>query len=483
MNRPPLSNNEYQAASREDFYTFMNRCFEELNPGNEFLHNWHIEVMATKLQECQRGKCKRLIINVPPRHLKSICASVALPAFWLGHNPTARIMCVSYAQHLADKFSRDTRAIMMSPFYQELFATRLSAERQAVEEFTTTEHGYRLARSVGGSITGHGAGLIIVDDPLIPEEALNPIQRRKVNDHFDSTLYGRLDDKERTGCIIVVMQRLHQDDLVGHLLERGPWEVLSLPAIAPEDRQYVIKTPFGEKTWTRHTGDVLHPERESREELERTRMQLGSYNFAAQYQQAPQPPEGAYVKLEWFRHYDLDQRPARFDEIVQSWDTANKESGFADFSVCTTWGQYDDDIYLLNVYRKQLDYPDLKRAVIEQRDLFHPDTILIEERASGTQLIQEFAREYLRGLEPVAPEHDKLTRLVGQTALIENGRVFLPRDAHWLADYIDELIAFPSCKYDDQVDSTSQALNYMKTNKTTLAIWRKLGREPWRFKI
>jgi hypothetical protein len=214
-----INSDQYASILRNDFLSFMEKSFHDLNPETTYLHNWHIDIIAAALEECRLGKLTRLIINVPPRSLKSHMASIAFVAWLLGQNPAAQIICASYAQDLADKLAGDCRSLMMSQWYQELFpATRLATRRPAVHDFMTTEKGTRLATSVGGVLTGRGADFIIIDDPLKPDEALSEVQRRNVNDWYDHTLISRLNDK-RTGCIILIMQRLHEDDLVGHVLQ------------------------------------------------------------------------------------------------------------------------------------------------------------------------------------------------------------------------------------------------------------------------
>jgi hypothetical protein len=185
---------EYEAILRSDLWFFVQRCFSELNPQAELAANWHLEIIAAKLMEVRQGKIRRLIINLPPRHLKSLMASIAFPAWCLGHDSSAQILCVSYAQDLADKLARDCRSIMTSPWYRSLFPTRFGSQRQAVQEFVTTRQGYRLATSTGGVLTGRGADIILIDDPLKPEEALSDTQRTAANDWFDHTLYSRLND-------------------------------------------------------------------------------------------------------------------------------------------------------------------------------------------------------------------------------------------------------------------------------------------------
>jgi hypothetical protein len=233
---------EYDAVLRTALSFFAQRCFAELNPQTAFAMNWHIDVIAAKLTAVRDGKIKRLIINLPPRHLKSLMASVAFPAWCLGHDPSAQILCVSYGEDLANKLARDCPAIMISRWYQRLFSNRLAPHHQAVGEFLTTAHGYRLSTSNGGVLTGRGADMIIIDDPLKPEEALSDTQRQKTNDWFDNTLYSRLNDKQH-GAIVIIMQRLHEDDLVGHVLAKEGWEVVRFPAIAEEDEVHALVVP------------------------------------------------------------------------------------------------------------------------------------------------------------------------------------------------------------------------------------------------
>ena len=234
---------EYEALPRADFASFAQHCFHELNPRTPFALNWHSEMTAAKLEAVRDGRIRRVIINVPPRHLKSHLASVAFPAWCLGHDPSMQILCASYAQELADKLSRDCRHILAGDWYRQIFATRLSAQRQAVSEFETTAQGCRLATSVGGVLTGRGADIIIIDDPLKPEEALSQSQRQAANEWFDHTLYSRLNDT-RTGCHRPDMRR-HEDDLVGHVLAQEEWEVVRFPAIAEDDETQVARRRVG----------------------------------------------------------------------------------------------------------------------------------------------------------------------------------------------------------------------------------------------
>ena len=465
-----VSDEECDATLRDDFYSFMVRCFRALSAGATYLPDWHIETMAAKLERVRDGGAARLIVNVPPRHLKSLAASIALPAWLLGHDPALSIVNVTYGQDLSDKFARDCRAVMTSEWYLSLFETRLASERPPFQELATTAGGFRLATSVGGALTGRGADVIIIDDPLKPADAMSQSRRTGANEWFDGTLYSRLNDKTK-GAIVIVMQRLHEDDLVGHVVRREGWDVLSFPAIAENDEVHCVDTISGPKEFRRKAGDALHEERESLTTLGRIRTMIGEYNFAGQYQQRPAPAGGGMIKAAWLGRYSRDQRPAGFDRILQSWDTANKPSELSDYSVCTTWGLKGPDFYLLNVFRKKLSFPELKRAVGEQNELFRPQVILIEDKASGTQLIQELIASGMSQVRGVKPDGDKIMRLHAQTATIENGFVHLPDEAHWLADYIAELTAFPASRHDDQVDSTAQALAWAKRSPSSADAW------------
>ena len=471
-----LTPEQYRAALRNDFCTFAERSFLELNPATDFARNWHINVIAHELERCRIGETRRLIVNLPPRSLKSHCASVALPAWIMGHNPSAQIICASYAQDLADKHAIDCRALMNSDFYRQLFPTRLSSEKRSIADFLTTARGCRKATSVGGVLTGRGADFIIIDDPLQPDKALSDARRKATNDWYDNTLVSRLNHK-LTGCIMIVMQRLHEDDLVGHVLDterrqaidiEPKWNVVRFPAIAEEDEHYEVQRFSKTFIYGRRKGEVLHSEREPMEILEQLRETQGEYTFAGQYQQSPVPLGGGMVRLAWFKTYTEADLPEKFDFIFQSWDTANKASELSDYSVCTTWGAVrtgpeKGHLYLRDVYRARLEYPELKRVVRAHAALWNAKTVLIEDRASGTQLCQELIHEGMQSVKKCQSKKDKVMRMLSVTPTIENGFVYLPERASWLSPYVYELLTFPNTKYDDQADSTSQALDWIKT--------------------
>jgi predicted phage terminase large subunit-like protein len=460
MSRAPVNQAAVlDAALRKHPLLFLQKAFQEVCPRTEFVPGWHLEAMIYQLCRAFSGEAQRSLITIAPRSLKSI-SLIAMIAFELGKDPTRRFICVSYNNELAAKLARDRRQVVESAWYRRLFPkTRL--RRSTEMELETTLGGGCFATSVGGTLTGLGADVIIIDDPMKADDAHSAAARQQVLHWTTSTLFSRLNDK-RTGAIVVMQQRLHDGDLVGHFLEQGEWEHLNLPAIA-EERQEI---PLGEnRLHVRQPGDVLQPEREPREVLERLRKEIGSYAFSAQYQQAPVPAGGTLVQREWLRRYDRCPERQRGDEVIQSWDTASKQGPLSDYSVCITALKRNKTVYVLDVFPRKLDFPDLVRTVQMLAEHWEPDVLLIEDAASGQQLIQTLEAESLPHVPipiPCKPDSDKITRLSGCTSLIEAGGLALPHEAPWLADFERELLAFPNGRFDDQVDALSQLLSWAR---------------------
>jgi predicted phage terminase large subunit-like protein len=447
------------SALRNDFSTFIHRTYQTIVPAQKFHPNWHIEAMAWHLQQCFEGNIKRLLITIPPRSLKSISASVAYPAWVLGREPATRIVCASYSENLASKHAQDCRAVMESDWFKRVFPyTRISPAKNTELNYVTTRQGFRYSTSVGGTLTGRGGNILIIDDPLKPEDALSDSKRSAVNEWFDRTLYSRLDDKCQ-GVIIVVMQRLHLEDLAGHITAQEDWVHLNLPAIAECNEQIAIGP---NQTHYRRAGELLHPEREPIEVLERAKPVLGSFNFSAQYQQRPLPLEGEIVHWDWFETYNALPPAQPDDEIVQSWDTAYKAEELSDYSVCTTWRVRGKHYYLVDVFREKLLYPDLKKKVIDHARAYQADVVIVENKSSGMALIDDLRRSgEIATLVAFDPESDKVTRMATQSAKVEGGQVHLPASAPWLDEFRAELLQFPKGRYDDQVDSLSQFLAWI----------------------
>ncbi|MGA2843292.1 MAG: terminase family protein, partial [Steroidobacteraceae bacterium] len=349
-----------RALLRSDLLAFVEWTFSTLEPGTPFLSNCHYEHLCWALMRVMHGELRRLIINVPPRSGKSIVTSVAWPLFLMGHDPGKKIICVSHTDDLARKFSIDRRLIAQQPFYHGLFpAMQLVGPRPRDMELLTTRMGSCYASGTGGGILGRGADVIIVDDPIKGIDALSEAERRRVAEFYDNTLVTRLNDK-RAGAIVIIMQRLHQDDLVGHVLARDDWEVISLPAIAEADSVHQLSNDAG-YVHVRRAGDLLHADREPLAVLEQVRRSQGSLTFQAQYQQDPVPPGGNIIRREWLRYFTDVNRPGRFDRTIVSWDTASTLGEANDYSVGTVWGAVGLDYYLLDLVRKRLETPDLRR--------------------------------------------------------------------------------------------------------------------------
>ena len=288
----------------------------------------------------------------------------------------------------------------------------------------------------------------------------------RVIDWYDGTLSTRLNDKE-LGVIILVMQRLHQEDLAGFVIERGGWLELSLPAIAPVDQEVSVSP---DELHYREAGSILHPERESGETLERIKAEIGSLQFSAQYQQSPVPPEGNLIRRDWLKTYDTAPSRGPGVRIVQSWDIATTTDERNDWSVCTTWAIRQKVFYLLDVWRARVEFPALRRQIVNHALAHRAQTVLIEKAGPGLQLVQELRNDPTPQFPKpigIVPEGDKRMRMEAQTPRFEAGHVLLPKEAPWLADLLDELLAFPRGRHDDQVDSVSQFL------KWAWADWRR----------
>jgi predicted phage terminase large subunit-like protein len=450
----PENQRVLDAICRTDFVSFTQKAFHTLSPNSGFSMNYHIQAIAHHLELVRLGKIKRLIINVAPRSLKSLMTSVAWPAFVLGHNPSKRLIVVSYGADLAIKLTNDFRMLINAPWYQILYPLMLTAGAKNTEfEVATLQNGYRLGTSIDGALTGRGGDILIVDDPLKPADAANDSRRSAVNRWFHDTLLSRLDDMTG-GAIVVVMQRLHDDDLTGSLLRLSDnWFHLKLPAIADVDERIEIAPG---KFHIQRQGEILHPERMPRSELE-ARRKLYPETFAAHYQQTPIPPGGIIIRRAWVRYYD--ELPPRNSSctVVQSWDAASKQGESNDWSVCTTWMIQDGKYYLMDVLRERLEYPSLRARAIEHARAYTPNKILVEDAGIGMGLIQDL-QKVGKPAVAVKPERNKKTRMQIQSDKFAAGLVFFPKNASWLAEYESELFAFPSVRFDDQVDSTSQAL-------------------------
>ena len=456
---------------QQDFTAFARKAWMSISGGEPIAWNWHIEAIIHDLGLVMHGKCRRLLVTMPPRNGKSKLISIIFVAWCLGQDPRKSFVCVSYSGELAGEFARDCLSIIQSGWYRDLFPrTVISPKRSAAHDFKTTAGGGRLATSVSGTLTGRGGDIIILDDVIKPDEAFSETVREKVNDWYRKTLVSRLDDK-RKGAIICVMQRLHQFDLAGLMIESGQWRQLKLAAIATDKQKIALP---GGRFHFREVGDVLHAEREPLDILEAQRIDMGSSGFAAQYQQEPVPAEGLIFKSRWLKYYEPSTLVFRDagGVILQSWDTGNKIGESNAWSVCITALYRNGLIYILDVCRIRLEMPDLVKKAIELALHYRPQHLFIEDKASGEALIQFLRKELPTHLWPTPrnPTTDKVTRAEGVSPIVENGRLFLPTESAWLGEFKAELLGFPNVRYLDQVDAFSQMLEWVRQQDAAMPI-------------
>jgi predicted phage terminase large subunit-like protein len=450
-------NQSYIKLLRSDYLSYLQKVFYTLNPNTKFIDNWHLQAIAEYLQAMQNGEIKRLIINIPPRSLKSIAITVGWSGFLLGHNPSCKIITASYSNNISLKHATDVRNLINMSWHKAAFpALKIMAGQNEKHKFLTTKQGFRLSTSIGGSLTGEGGDVIIVDDPQNPMWAASNLMRSKANEWFDKTLMSRLNDKKQ-GLILVVMQRLHPDDLSGHLLERGGFEHLILPAIA-EGKLHI---KIGNLDKIMQTGELLQPEREDMNVLSELRLNLGEAAFQAQYQQAPINEAGNMIKREWLKFGEIGEHAM----IIQSWDTAIKTGASNDRSSCITIAHDNNNYYILDAVAIRADFPTLKCEIINQADRWQPQAILIEDKASGGSMLQELRQTTNLALIAINPKGDKVQRLARISPLFEAGRIIMPSKAIWLQELEAELLGFPTSKHDDMVDSLTQGIEWLRHNQ------------------
>ena len=456
------------AILRSDLASFIKRSFNIINPSVKLLDNWHIDLIADYLTLATKGEIKRLIINMPPRALKSLSISIAWPAWLLGHDPSQRIIAASYSQTLSIRHAMDCKLLIASEWYKRLFPNmRISKSMNQKHKFLTTKNGFRFATSIAGTLTGDGGDFLIIDDPHKPNEIHSAKLRSKTIEWFEQTFATRLNNP-RKGVIILVMQRLHPNDLSGHLLQQSQiWHHLNLPATAQNRITYYFKstkpltlcklTTSGYKV---QPNQLLHPKQLDHAKLKQLKQQIGNDNFAAQYMQSPVTNKIGMLSRKVIVHYS--KLPAKPAFILQSWDTAIMVNKNSDFSVCSTWFVYQEQYYLVDILHQRLAYPQLKNHAIMLEQQYHPHQILIEDKASGHSLIQDLKHQGMLNIVPQKVKTDKLTRFAATIPLFETGTILLPKHAEWLEVIINELIEFPNSQHDDIVDSISHAINYLQ---------------------
>ena len=470
------ANSELNAVLRQDFRAFVEKVFATLNPGQTFEDNWHIGAIVWLLLCVENRHTRRAMIHVPPRMLKSIIVSIAWPAFLLGHNPARQIFVVSHSLDLAQEHHAAFRTIIASDWYKAAFPTMSPiADKDTAFMLRTSQGGFRKAWSVGSKITGQGADIIILDDPLDASEAMNEAACAKLNEWFDTTLLSRF-NKGAEGVMVLVMQRLAMNDPAAHLGKQNSWMKLSLPARAETD----MNIPVGPgMTHLYAQGELLHPCLLSDGYLEDQRMAMGTAAFSAQYQQTPVPAGGGYIDTSLFQRYDTLHKVC--DTRFLSIDAASgSDSG--SYSVIQVWQITDGRLYLVDSGRARWSFPDLKRQAIGAFEKFKADFYLIEFASSGAALAEELSECYPREtrravVQHYKPKESKEIRMDRALVAIEGSKVFLPQERNWLPDLLGELQAFPYGDYNDQVDALSQAVWFFaykfKNSRHNPEFWKR----------
>ena len=457
-----LSELKNRKLAQEKFLKFVTSVWPS------FIAGRHHAKMADAFERVARGECRRLIINMPPRHTKSEFASYLLPAWFLGKYPHKKIIQCSHTAELAVGFGRKVRNLVDTDAYKQIFPDlALASDSKAAGRWNTNKQGDYFAIGIGGAVTGKGADVLIIDDPHSEQEAalaeINPDIYDKTYEWYTSGPRQRL---QPGGSIVIVMTRWSKRDLTGQILKDaaandsiGEWEVIEFPAILPSEKP-------------------LWPEFWELDELLKVKRDVPNSKWMAQYQQNPVSESAAIVKREWWREWDSD-RPPQCDFILMSWDTAFEKTQRADYSACTTGGvfyQPDEtgkeqaNIILLNAFRDRMEFPELKQCAIEEYREWEPDSVIIEKKASGAPLIYEM-RAMGIPVQEFTPTrgNDKISRLNAVSDLFASGRVWAPA-TRWAEEVIDEVAEFPAGTHDDYVDTVSMAMHrfrkggYVSTN-------------------
>jgi predicted phage terminase large subunit-like protein len=409
----------------------------------------HIRILVRALEAVESGKIKRLVLVLPPRHGKSLLCSQVFPSWYLGRHPERNIIAASYGESLAVDFGRQVRSFLTSPEHQAIFPKcRLSADVQAQNRLATVRGGFYYALGRGGALTGRGADLLVIDDLLKDyEEAQSETIRKSTWDWLTHVGLTRLSPR---GCLVMVGTRWHESDPMAKMIsEVGGCTVIHLPAISEK-------------------GAALWPSRFPLSVLQGIRGAIGERAWASLYMGKPSAAEGTIFKRSWLQTYR--EAPGKFERLVQSWDIASKTGASNDYSVCTTWGANQSGYYLLGLWRDRVEFPELKRHFGELAQHWGPDCILCEDASSAIPLVQELRLSTAYPVIPVKATKSKELRAQSVSPSFEAGKVYFPESAPWLTDFVDELVSFPSSAHDDQVDSTTQALNYLRDRGTILGV-------------
>lgn len=440
---------------------FIQQSWPIIEPGTTYIPNWHIDLICEYLHAVKDGEIKRLVINIPPRHMKSINVTVCFPCWTWTQAPEKRFIKVSYSDSLSRKHNVLSRDIIQSPWYTENWGdiVKLKDDVNRQNEFKNTHQGMMFSTSVGGALTGEGGDIIIVDDPQNPLMANSETERQNTIDFFKNTLQTRLNDP-KNGAIIIVMQRLHEMDLTGYVLaENLGYEHLCLPAEA--EKKTIITFPKSGKQLIREEGDILNPQRYDKESLAGLKKSMGSLQYSGQMQQRPAPADGNIFKKAGLQHY-YNQAP-HCNMITQSWDMAFKDSDGSAKVAGYVMGRSGPNVYVFDLVNEKMSFTQSVKAVRDMTAKWPKARAkVVEDKANGPAVMDVLGKE-VSGLVPFNPRGSKEERAISVTPYFEAGNVFFPdpNTASWVTDLQKDLLMFPKGVYKDTVDALVQGILYL----------------------
>src|SRR5260370_1093439 len=438
------------------FLAFAMKAFAVLNKGRKLGNDKYLKLLAQTLTRVANGETKRLVINMPPRHFKTFEGSICLPAWILAHNPSAKIIILAYGQDLAEKSAHAVRDILRSEWYQQAFQTRIKKDRARLNDFVTTAGGCVRSLSIEGGVTGLGADFIIIDDAVEIKDCDNTKRLERVNDLFDNEIQTRLDHPKK-GCIVIIAHRISEEDLSGHVLKKGCWQQLKLSLIAKRTRTYELEDG---KVWKRKNGELLRPDAFSKRDVKRLRASEQP-GFETLQQQNPGGSDRLRLKAGYFHTFSRAELPVRPSPVVLSIDPGQKDGPTNSFAVIQAWAPKDGAHLLLDQWREQARYTELRAQTWRFIRLYRPSVILIEATGQGPALISEIRPQHGLDVVEITPFGDKAERLRKHRHVIRGGLVRLAQEALWHHAFIHEAKHIPYTPFDDQLDALSQYLAWI----------------------
>lgn len=441
--------------------SFCRSAWPIIEPGRKFVENWHHAAICEHLEAVSRGEIIRLIINIPPRSTKSTLVGVMWPAWsWL-QDPSDQFLTGSHNSALAVRDNMKTRRIIQSPWYRREWGDRvvMRPDQNQKSRYEFAGGGHRITFGFGSGVLGEGGDKLVIDDPHSAQDGMwSTASRESDLEFYDSELFSRLNDPDLSS-IVIVMQRLQVEDLTGHVSKDGDWEILCLPMEYEGENR--CNTSLGFVDPRTKVGELLQPSRFSAQWVQKAKVRLGTYGTAGQLQQRPAPVGGGIIDIEWFKRYRVLPSKEDWIEVVQFWDTAQKADEVMNCPwVCGTWVRTKRGLYLKDVFRKWMQYPQGKRMVKSLAKRENPNAVVIEDASTGSSLLQELGQDTRLPLIAYAPKEDKVVRLATESPIIEAGQVFLPDSASWLSDFEIEIGNFPNAATMDQADMLSMALKH-----------------------